>query len=169
MLTSKLGNNIINMQSKLGIGGSMKNLFIYYSYTHNGDKVAESLKEKGYEIRKVESKYKLSKNLFLAMMKGGCHALIGRKPKLINYDSNIEGYDEVVVGSPIWNGRLAPVTNSILKLTNLDSKKLTFILYSGSGTGDKAMAKINKLYPESKIVFLKEPKKYPEELKKLED
>lgn len=146
----------------------MKRLFLYYSYGHNGDLVADYLKNKGFDIRKVESKYKLSRRLFPAMMKGGFHALIGRKPKLINYNPDLSGYDEIYVGSPIWCARLAPVTNTVLKKTDFTGKKLTFILYSGSGFGEKANEKINKLYPEAKVIFLQEPKKYPKELEKLE-
>ena len=141
----------------------MSKLFIYYSYTKNGDVVADYLKEKGFEIRKVEAKYKLSRFFVLGMLQGGFAASVGRKPKLINYNSDISGYDEVYIGSPIWNARFAPVTNSILKETKLDGKKLTFVLYSGSGTAPKAELKIKKLYPEAKVILLKEPKKYNDE------
>ena len=34
----------------------MKKLFIYYSLSGNGDFLAEHLKEKGYDLRKVEEK-----------------------------------------------------------------------------------------------------------------
>ena len=146
----------------------MKRLFIYYSLSGNGDLVANYLKEKDFDIRKVESKLKLSKNLFLCMMKGGFLALTGSKPKLINYDNNIDSYDEVVIGSPIWNGRFAAPTNTILKETNLEGKKLTFILYAGGGEAPKAVKKINKLYPNSKVITLKQPKKYASELEKIE-
>lgn len=146
----------------------MKKLFIYYSLYGNGDKVSEYLKEKDFDIRKVESKLKLSKHIFPAMMKGGFKALIGAKPRLIEYDNNIDEYSDIYIGSPIWNGRLAPATNSILDITPLEGKNVTFILYSGSGEGKKAEKKIKKLYPNAKIIFLKEPKKYPEELKKLD-
>lgn len=156
------------MTSKLGGGDRVSKLLIYYSYTGNGDIVANYFKDKNIDIRRVESKYKLSKALFFAMMQGGFAAFINKKPKLINYDNDISKYDEVLIGSPIWNGRLAPVTNSILKYTNLENKKLTFILYSGSGNGKKAESKINKYYTNAKIIFLKEPKKYKEELNKLE-
>ena len=146
----------------------MKRLFIYYSLSGNGDLVANYLKEKDFDIRKVESKLKLSKNLFLCMMKGGFLALTGSKPKLINYDNNIDSYDEVVIGSPIWNGRFAAPTNTILKETNLEGKKLTFILYAGGGEAPKTVKKINKLYPNSKVITLKQPKKYASELEKIE-
>ena len=147
----------------------MSKLFIYYNYSGNGNVVANYLKNKGFEIRRAESKYKLSKVLFFAMMKGGFAAFINQKPKLINYNSDISNYDEIYIGSPIWNGRLAPVTNTILKKTNLKNKNLTFVLYSGSGYGKKAVNKLLKLYPTARIINLKEPKKYNEELAKLEE
>ena len=43
----------------------MKKLFIYSSFTGNGDLVAEEFKKKGYEIRKVIEKKKFPKSFFL--------------------------------------------------------------------------------------------------------
>ena len=146
----------------------MPKLFIYYSNSGNGDTVSKKLLELGFDIRKVEAKYKLSKNLFLACMKGGCHALFGKKPKLINYNNDVSNYDEIYIGSPIWNSRLACPINTVLKNTDLNNKKLTFILYSGSGEGKKALKKINKKYPEAKVIFLKQPKNNEKELEKVE-
>ena len=48
----------------------MKKLFVYFSLTGNGDLVSSVYKEKGFEIRKVESKKKYSKKMFPLMMKG---------------------------------------------------------------------------------------------------
>jgi flavodoxin len=145
----------------------MKKLFIYYSYTGNGDIVAEHLKSLRYEIRKVEANYKLSKNLFLSMMKGGFVGFRGKKPKLNNYDNNIDDYEEVIIGSPIWNGRLAPVCNSILNETNLSNKHVSFILYSGSGEAKVAIKKLSKLFKNAKVIVLNEPKKYTNEVEKV--
>ena len=99
----------------------MSKLFIYYSFSGNGDIVAETLKEKGFEIRKVVSKLKLRKNMFLQMMKGGFLASIGAKPKLINFNNNVDGYEEIYIGAPIWNGRFAcPVNTICYKGNNAD-------------------------------------------------
>ena len=146
----------------------MKKLFIYYSNSGNGDLVANYLSKHGFDIRKVETNYKLSRHMFLAMMKGGSNALFGKKAKLINYNIDISEYDEIYIGSPIWNSRLTPPINSVLKNTDLINKKVTFILYSGSGFGKKATKKLSKKYPNSKIINIKEPKKYNDELKKVE-
>ena len=83
--------------------------------------------------------------------------------------NDISSYDEVVIGSPIWNGRFPPVIKSVLLETELKDKKISFVFYSGSGEGKKAEEKVKKEFPTANIVFLKEPKKYPEELKKVEN
>ena len=49
----------------------MKSLFIYYSYTGNGDFVADYLKEKDVEIRQVIREKKLPKSFFCGVMDGG--------------------------------------------------------------------------------------------------
>ena len=145
----------------------MKKLFIYYSLTGSGDIVSKTFESKGYEIRKVTEKKKMPKKFFFMVLAGGFRAGVGAKAKLVNYDKDVSKFDEIVIGSPIWNGRTPPVINSVLKETNFSGKKLSFIFYSGSGEGKKAESKIKKLFPESEIVFLKEPKKYEKELEKL--
>ena len=145
----------------------MAKLFIYYSFTGNGDEVAKKLESEGYVIRKVTSEFRLSKKLFPQMMKGGFSAGIGQKPKLVDYDTDVNGFDEICVGSPIWNARLASPVNTVLRDTDFRGKQLTFVLYSGSGTGKKADKKLHKMYPEAKIIHLRQPKDNPGELEKL--
>ena len=146
----------------------MSKLFIYYSFTGSGDQVSKEFEKAGFEIRKVVEKKKMPKSFFFSIMVGGFRASVGAKGKLVNYDNDVSKYDKIVIGSSIWNARLTPAINSVLKETNFEGKDLSFVLYSGSGTAKKAEEKIKKEFPSAKIIFLKEPKKYPEELKKLE-
>ncbi len=111
----------------------MKKIFIYYSLTGNGLEIANYLKNKNIAIRKVETKEKLPNNKILSILTGGFKAGIGYKDKLDNFDPNISEYDEVIIGSPIWNDRLSSPINTVLDEIDLVGKKLTFILYSGSG------------------------------------
>ena len=144
----------------------MKKLFIYYSLTGNGDLVSEIYKEKGYEIRKVINKRTYPKKMFPLMMIGGYRALFNKKDKLVDFDNDITKYQKIVIGSPIWFDRTSPVLNTILNKLDLNNKDVSFIFYSGSGEGTKAKEKIKKLY-NADIIFLKEPKKYKEELNKI--
>ena len=145
----------------------MKKLFIYSSYTGNGDVLVEIFKEKGFEIRKVKEEKRMPKSFFWGMMVGGFRAAISAKGKLVDYNSDVTGYDEIVIGTPIWNGSLPPTTNAIIASTSLKDKNVKFVIYSGSGEGKRAIKQINKLLGEKEIIFLKEPKKYKEELDKL--
>ena len=146
----------------------MKKLFIYYSLTGNGEVVAKKMQEKGYELRKVETVKGLPKVFFFAMLSGGFQAGLKKKAKLKEFDHDISNYDKVVIGSPIWNGRISPAINTILANINLEGKALSFVFYAGSGEGKAALKRINKEYPNAKCIFLKQPKDNPEELSKLD-
>lgn len=134
----------------------MNKIFIYYSNTGNGDKIANYLMNKGVDIRKVMAK-PLPKSMFGSIMKGGFLATINHKTKLFNFNSNINDYDHIIIGSPIWNSRFSCPINAVLSQIDLTNKELTFILYSASGKDNKAMEKIKKLYPNANIINLKEP------------
>jgi flavodoxin len=145
----------------------MRKLFIYYSLTGSGEVVAKKMEENGFELRKVIEKKKMPKKFFFMVLVGGFRAGMAQKGKLIDYNNDVSSFDEVVIGSPIWNGRLTPAINSVLAQTDFSNKKLSFVFYSGSGQGKSAQKKVNKLFPDAKVVFLKEPKKYEKELEKL--
>lgn len=144
----------------------MKKLFIYYSMTGSGDIISDVFKKKGYDIRKVVSKSKYPKKMFPLMMVGGFKALFKIKDKLVDFDNNIDDYNEIVIGTPIWFDRVSAPINSVLKVLNLSNKKVSFVLWSGSGVANKASVFINKNY-KADIVILKEPKSNKEELNKL--
>ena len=145
----------------------MKKLFIYYSLSGNGDVVADYLKDKKYDIRKVIMKEKMPKSYIFQILKGGFLAGINYKAKLSNFDNNIDYYDEIIIGSPIWNGRLVPAINTVLDNINLEKKKVSFILYCGSGKAPRAEKMLRDKFGDIDIVIIKEPKNNKEELEKV--
>lgn len=145
----------------------MKKLFIYYSLTGNGDIVADSLEEKGYEIRKVMPKHKLPKNFFLSMMVGGFKATTNKKDVLVDFNLDISDYDKIVIGSPIWNDRLCSPINTVLNKLDIN-QNFSFILYSSGGQANHASKKIKDLYNIDSII-LKSPKSNKDELDKLKN
>lgn len=145
----------------------MKKIFIYYSLTGNGDAVAEHLKNQNYDIRKIDTSEVLPNNNILRILAGGYKAMIGYEDKLIDFDSNIDEYEEVLIGSPIWNYRLSSPINTALKQLNIKDKKIKFVLYSGSNKFDKINKNISLKYDNVEIINLQEPKKNKVELEKL--
>ncbi len=136
----------------------MKKIFIYYSLSGNGDIVGAYLKEKGCEIKKIITKEPLPKNRVLAIMTGGFKALIGYKDKIEELNIKLDEYDQILIGSPIWNSRLSSPINTLLHELNLNNRNVGFILYSASGEATKALNKIGNNYKDSKVIVLKEPK-----------
>ena len=144
----------------------MKKLFLYYSHTGNGELVKDYFLNKNYEIRKVIPKRELPKSFFLKMMVGGFLAGIRHKARLKEFNYDIDGYDEIVIETPIWNGLISCPINTILHKLDFKNKKLTFILSSGGGSAKRAVDQISKKY-NAKIIELKEPKKYMEYIERL--
>lgn len=144
----------------------MKKIFIYYSLTNNGDVVADTLKEKGYETRKVITKDKYPNNKFLMIMTGGYKASFNKKDKLLDFNEDITNYDKVIIGSPIWNDRLSAPINTVISTLDLKDKDLSFVFYSASGKAEHAKEKVKTLFGADSII-LKEPKINKEELDKI--
>ena len=126
--------------------------------------VGDYLKDKGIEVRKVVTKEELPKNFILRIMSGGYKAMTLYKDKLDGFNPDISEYDEVIIGSPIWNSRLSSPINTILDKLNLDNKKVTFVLYSGSGESKGATKRIKNEYPNAKIIDIKNPLNNKEDL-----
>lgn len=145
----------------------MRKIFIYYSLSGNGDLVAEYLSKK-CDIIKVQTKEPLPKIYLFSLLVGGFKALIKYKDKLVNFNSNIKKYDEIIIGSPIWNDRLCSVINSVLNKLDLENKKINFVLYSASGKAKSASKSIKEKYNVNPII-LKNPKNNKKELLKLEE
>lgn len=142
----------------------MKKIFIYYSLSGNGDVVATYLKTKNIDVRKVIIKDKMPKNYIGQILKGGFLAGINYKMELDNFDNNTDNYDEIIIGSPIWNGRLACPINTVLDNIDLN-KRISFVLYSGSGEAPKAEKMIRERYGNVNIIALKDPKKNIDDMK----
>ena len=145
----------------------MKTLFIYYSFTGNGDIVAEKMVELGADVRKVAPEKPLPRSFFWSVMTGGFLAGLGYKAPLRGFDPSLDGYDRVVIGSPVWNGRISCPINTVLATLDLTGKQVAFVLYAGSGAAPKATARLLKAYPNASVILLKDPKKYADELGKL--
>jgi flavodoxin len=141
----------------------MKSVFVYYSLTGNGDYVASLLKEQGIDIIKLETKRPFPKAIALQMIVGGAGALFHRKPRLKIARFDLSSYDEVILGTPIWNGRTAPAMNTFLKKNPLTGKTIVLVSFSGSGDAHKCEESLSKRFPLKTIVALKEPSANKEE------
>ena len=145
----------------------MKKLFVYHTETGNGDLVADFYKEKKYDVEIIKAK-KLPKAFVLQILTGGFKASVGIKDKVGDLENDLDKYDEIVIGSPIWNDRLCSPVRGLLSKYDFKDKKLKFVLYSASGKANVAEKFIKDNYPSAKVIVLKQPKDNKDELSKLE-
>lgn len=139
--------------------------FLYYTHTGTGEKIAEYLKNKGYEPIKIETEAKLPKKFFFLMMKGGFISGIHKRYPYKEVD--LSKYDEVVFGTPIWNSTIAAPFNKVLDDHKEKGKKV--ILYSGGGKVKKAVKYLDEKYGLKEVYSIVSSKNIEEELQKLED
>ena len=145
--------------------------FIYFSWTGNGDFIANFLKERGYEPIKVETIKPLGKVGFFAMFKYGFKAGIGGGTPIKDIDLSIKEDDLIVIGSPIWNDRLSTPINTVLSKFSFNKENTRFILYPAGEDTKKSLDQIARLgFKEKPIVYahpLKSEEKAMEILKDL--
>ncbi len=145
----------------------MAKYFIYFSFTGNGDYIAELMHEKGYEPVKLELVKKPNKIGFWQILKYGGHAGFHKKEKLAHVDFSLEDGDEIVFGSPIWNDRLSTPITTFMDRYHFNKETTKFILYPAGETTKKSLKQIKKLGFISEPLVISYPLKKTEECKAL--
>lgn len=148
----------------------MNVVFVYYSATGNGDAVAKYLRERGYGYLKIDTLQPLGKMHFFKMLKYGKRAIDEEREQLAPYTFDVNACDQVILGSPIWGGRIAtPMLTFIKDNPGLKDKVTLGIFYSMSGNAKKAPEQLLKHCPNAKVVSLESPKEALDEMKRKVD
>ncbi len=123
-------SNEVKLTASLG-----KTLVIYYSLTGKTKDIAlqiQSLTNADiYEIKPKEE-IKQGPSLYLTSKK---QISSGNYPEIVNDFPNIEGYDTIFVGSPIWWYTAAPVVLEFLKEFDFQNKNVVPFSTQGSNYG----------------------------------
>lgn len=130
-----------------------KTLIVYFSWSGHTRTVANIIHElTGSDIVeiKVEEPYS---SVYDEVTARARHELDNDiRPALVTRVENIAAYDTLIVGTPIWSGRLAPPVKSFLVSYDLSGKKIMpFCTHGGSGTAQSAN-NIREVCPDSEIL-----------------
>ncbi|MFN4226857.1 MAG: flavodoxin family protein [Candidatus Ratteibacteria bacterium] len=111
----------------------MRTIIIYFSLTGNTKKLAVNiyriLKEKNFDVSLFELEEKNKESSFL---KNCIRAILG-KSREIEKVPNLENYDLIFLGTPVWAGRITPYVKNFLKFAELKNKKVFLFITYGSG------------------------------------
>jgi flavodoxin len=131
----------------------VKTLVVYYSKTGNtkyvAQKIAEQLKAELSEITdKQNRKGKLN------FLKSGYESI---KEKLteIEVSKKIDDYDFVIIGSPVWAGKIPPAIRTFLVKNDFGRKEIAFFVTVGGNKPQKALNAMKEIIsPQNPIAEL---------------
>ncbi|MCR4925332.1 MAG: flavodoxin family protein [Clostridiales bacterium] len=128
----------------------MKTAIVYYSMSGNTEyvakKIAQGMQDSSeVDIIRIEPVKAFPDQGSKKFIWGGKSAVMGEKPKLKPYEFDVEKYDRVIIGTPVWASTFAPPIRSFIhENPAIKEKKIAaFICFSGGGA-DKAIDKMKK-------------------------
>lgn len=129
----------------------MKRLVVFYSLSGNTREAAKKIAEElGADITELETEKQMPKSFAAQIFVGGGQVMFNYVPKLKPLGGKTDGYDEIILGSPIWNSKGVPAINAFLRDENAAEKVTALFFLSGGGEIEKGLDAITKKLPNLK-------------------
>ena len=126
----------------------MKTAIVYYSMGGNTAWAAGRLAARlGADLIALQPSRAYPDRGFRKFLWGGKSAVMGEAPALEPYGFDAAQYDRVILGAPLWAGRIAPPLRSFVSEQRgaLAGKTLAAFICSGGGRTDKAFSQLREL------------------------
>lgn len=121
-----------------------KSIILFYSFEGSTKKVGEFLsRELNVPYEEVKPVKDLGSKGFTKYVWGGRQVIMNVKPELMPIKANLEEYDTIFIGSPIWAGSFTPTIKTLLEDGLLKNKNIAFF-YTSLGAPGKAESKIKE-------------------------
>lgn len=137
-----------------------KRLVAFFSASGNTKKIAEMIAEAGnsdlYEITPKVTYTKTDLNWMDKKSRSSVEMNDKKfRPKIVNADIDINAYDEIILGFPIWWYVAPTIINTFLEAHNFSGKRIIlFATSGGSGFGNT----LKELQPSAPSALIKEGK-----------
>lgn len=137
----------------------MKKIVIYYSYTGNTEKIATLIAEKlNCDILKLEPNIPYSSDYQTVVDGEKDNDKQVRTIEIKEINKNINDYDEIIIGSPVWWYTITPVIRTFLKENDLSGKTIIPFATNAGWLGDtfkeiKKICKNSYVKNEMNIIF----------------
>lgn len=129
-----------------------KKLVIYYSLTGNTKFIADSIGFSiGADMLEIKPKKEIKNKGILRYFWGGKQVILEEKPELLPMKVDLEDYDLIFIGTPVWAGHYNPVFRTFLDKHKIKDKKIA-IYASCKGNCSKALEKLKEELKENEII-----------------
>lgn len=110
----------------------MKSLIVYYSYEGNCEEIAKRVKKvTNSDVLCIEPKKEKKTKSLYRFIWGGMQVYMTKKPELVDYNVNLDDYDTIFIGSPVWFETYAPPINTFLSENEISNKNIALFICSG--------------------------------------
>jgi flavodoxin len=128
----------------------MKSLVVYYTRTGKTKFVAESIAaELGAEIEEVVDLKK--RGGALGFLSGGKDATQGKETEISQTKRSPNGYDLIVIGTPVWSSSPTPAIRTYISHNDLSGKKVS-LFFTANKENLQAIEKTKALIPNSQFI-----------------
>lgn len=130
----------------------MKAVIYYYSLEGNTLGIAERIAEgTSMDMCRLVPQKAYPTNGFKHFV-GGMDVIFKRTPKLEPLSKRPEGYDLIVLATPVWASSFSPAIRSFLGDHNLSGKKIILVATSSGGNAGKCFKAMKESLGESEIM-----------------
>ena len=129
----------------------MKRLIAYYSLTGNTEEAVKQIAEKlNCDTLKIDTVKPMPKSFFARILVGGGQVARNVIPEIQSVEKDLSIYDEIFIGTPVWNRKGVPAVNAFLLDENVCKKVTGLIITSGCGDIKKCADALEKKLPALK-------------------
>ncbi len=121
-----------------------KTLILYYSLTGNTRAGCEALQKK-LDATIVEIKDLRKRSGKWGFFKTAFGSLFGRHTKIEPEKIDLTGYQNIILGSPIWTGKLSMAIRTVIDRNRFDGKKVLLYTTTNAYEKEKQKEKARKL------------------------
>ena len=129
----------------------MKRLVVYYSYSGNTKRIANYIKEKlDCDILELTPMVPFSKDYDEVVAEYQNNSIDKREVPINDININLNDYDEIILGTPVWWYTIAPVITTFLKKYDLTGKKV-YMFATNAGWLGRTFKDFIKLHEKSTL------------------
>lgn len=130
----------------------MKTAVVYYSLEGDTERVAKLIAERtGADLIRVQPVKDIPTQGAGKFIKGGYQAVFGIKPALSAPLPDLNIYDAVAVGTPVWAGHCSPAIRAALADASVCGKDVYLFACCAGGSTDKCLGELRKLLAGNSI------------------
>lgn len=131
----------------------MKTLIVFYSNTGNTSKLAKVLASK-LKSDTLEIKDRRNRKGLIGFLRAGFDAITSNVTIIEDFTQDFTKYDLVLIGTPVWAGRITPAIRTFLIGNSEVLPEIAFFTTHAGGGTSKTLVQLEKLASKEPLACL---------------